>query len=260
MRRREKISIALASILSAITLSSYVHAATIVQEIPDLVGSYTPADIYETNPEDLYNTNIPGSPFPVFRVSNFVVDDWNDDVGKFVFEFTGTYLSPTLRALDGTNIVMPLNMNWGVSEFASAGHFLDENINFDSDDLKITISSNGKDFSGQYTFNFPPPYYRFGGDVQSFAVEAYMVFYLPFGSSEPGGDFTIVDRGSVSINSARATFFGTRLAAVPEPDTWSMLIMGFALIGAGYRAQRSRRNFATERKASKEVCVGGSSA
>jgi PEP-CTERM motif-containing protein len=47
----------------------------------------------------------------------------------------------------------------------------------------------------------------------------------------PGGAYYTTDTGNVSFSEPILFFEGTPIAAVPEPSTWAMMILGFAGIG-----------------------------
>ncbi len=91
--------------------------------------------------------------------------------------------------------------------------------------LTFTVSIDG---AGAQVFNLTP---NVNGGAQYFGVTSASAFNQVV-ISRPGGDAWGIDR--VSYNFAQN-------AAVPEPGTWAMMLLGFGAIGFAVRRRRPSR-------------------
>ena len=85
-----------------------------------------------------------------------------------------------------------------------------------------------------------------GGNSRFLTVNGAPVENGSFTFSKPfTGDFRITvgsSAGNGNIGSAQLIF--SNVAAVPEPEEWAMMLMGFGLVG--YQIKRKQRNLLTE--------------
>lgn len=71
-------------------------------------------------------------------------------------------------------------------------------------------------------------------------TSATYIFRTNATSFNTNGTFGIIDGSTIS----GLTYQPTGLAAIPEPATWAMMIIGFGAIGGAMRRSRTRVNFA----------------
>lgn len=82
-----------------------------------------------------------------------------------------------------------------------------------------------------------------GFDVQYIAVKGGNTFML-FQTSGSSGSWTTlgnVNGGGNTPGLSHLVFFGSQIAAVPEPSTWAMLILGFGLVGGAMRRRATAK-------------------
>ncbi len=67
-------------------------------------------------------------------------------------------------------------------------------------------------------------------------------FFFQFDAGAGVDSITITNRaGANNSGLSNAALFWTGVAAVPEPGTWAMMLVGFGAIGASMRRRRSAR-------------------
>jgi hypothetical protein len=86
------------------------------------------------------------------------------------------------------------------------------------------------------TFYTPPPFVDFSG-------VSFFTATNSFGIGWTGSNYGIVDFNSNPGGTCCGTEITFGIAAVPEPSTWAMMILGFA--GVGFMAYRRRNQFVT---------------
>ena len=100
-----------------------------------------------------------------------------------------------------------------------------------------TRSADGRSFSVfDLRFGFPP-----GVAGCSFVCAGQIIINSPIGPADPSNFIALDDLDGTSLSVIDS--FTPLFAAVPEPASWTMLIAGFGLAGAGMR------RFGTGRKA-----------
>lgn len=129
----------------------------------------------------------------------------------------------------------------GVIPAATAFHFSIGSLSFDlsNDPLAAIQYKNGK-FNG-FSAN---EMFMFGGNQYDLFIEggAFQIYSAPggnpiFGNPLVSGYFNI---GNAALTGQ--TPYTPQVAAVPEPSTWAMMILGFA--GVGYITYRRRKTAA----------------
>ena len=106
----------------------------------------------------------------------------------------------------------------------------------------IDVGANSVTFNTNYTGAYGSGAYNgyrldFGGrKVTSFTLDESST-YKPHGLSVSGSS-VFFDVTGVPANGGRAVF-DVQTAAVPEPATWAMTLMGFGMVGFGLRARRN---------------------
>jgi hypothetical protein len=142
-----------------------------------------------------------------------------------------------------TGVVQPTSVNW---EFLNANGVggLPGTVAFSGSSL-ITLSTFlGSAFFGgggiplqvfQENFNIAPTVSLASGDYYFALSVPIQDVLLTFGT-ESGGGALIAPGGAWHLYNPATTSFavslnGEQIAAVPEPSTWAMMILGFACIG-----------------------------
>ena len=150
-----------------------------------------------------------------------------------------------------TGIANPTSVNWAFLNANGAGG-LPGTVAFNGSSV-ITLSTfvGTSGFGGgilrdvyQENFNIAPPVTLASGDYY-FALNVPITdVLLTFGTQigggaviSPGGAWHLYNPATVSF---AVSLTGEQVAAVPEPSTWAMMILGFA--GVGFMAYRRRSN------------------
>ena len=109
--------------------------------------------------------------------------------------------------------------------------------------LVSAVDYNNQDDNVHYTFggerNTGDPTSVYFSPVQStnfFTTPRYDVFQL--GSTLANGGTVLIVSGTRPFVNVVAGGSLTAAAAVPEPATWAMMLMGFGIVGAGLRGRR----------------------
>lgn len=146
--------------------------------------------------------------------------------------FTGIGETDDAFALDANTTVVPLS-----SFTASAGgltYTFTTPISF--------FVNRGDDFAGFLRDDISAGFVRFtstsgagftGYDGVSALASTAATFYTDFNT----GTFA-TDRGDVLVTSATNLVVSASVAAVPEPATWGMMLLGFGMMGASMRYRR----------------------
>lgn len=124
---------------------------------------------------------------------------------------------------------------------ATAFHFSLGSLSFNlSNDPNAAIQYNNGKFNG-FAANL---LFTFGGDQYDLLISGgtFQIYHAPGGNPDFSNLFVsgYFNTGNAALTGQ--TPFTPQVAAVPEPSTWAMLILGFA--GVGFMAYR-RRNRAT---------------
>lgn len=85
-----------------------------------------------------------------------------------------------------------------------------------------------------------------GYNVDFIAIKGGNSFalYRTTGSSGTWSTSALVNGGGNTPGLSHLVFFGTLAAAVPEPSTWALMILGFGVAGASMRQRKARVLFA----------------
>ena len=85
-----------------------------------------------------------------------------------------------------------------------------------------------------------------GYNIDFIAVKGGNSFalYRTTGSSGTWSTSALVNGGGNTPGLSHLVFFGTLAAAVPEPSTWALMILGFGVAGASMRQRKARVRFA----------------
>lgn len=160
-----------------------------------------------------------------------------------VFNFTATF-GDAIGTTSGAFYVFGLDRGAGTARFAGGPLPVASNVLFDS---VVVINNNNtgfvRDLISGTTTSLLTSAISYNGSVLSAFVDA---------SSLPSRGFAAADytvnlwpRVAGTTNAAIADFAPnnsnfavTSIAAVPEPATWGMMILGFGLVGAAMRKSR----------------------
>lgn len=88
-----------------------------------------------------------------------------------------------------------------------------------------------------------------GFNVDFIAIKGSNTFalYRTTGSSGTWSTSALVNGGGNTPGLSHLVFFGSAVAAVPEPATWGLLILGFGAVGSTLRRRNAAANFARAR-------------
>lgn len=224
------------SVIVALAFATPSHSATLFLNAPDLGGNQGGDCVYNTicGPQFTGDTYA-GQLFTL--IDNSIINGFgfNSIVFNSVF---GT--SSNFRILSTNELGAP-------SELLTSGSSL----------LSNAPGPSGISFpTTNYSFSVAPLSLAAGNYVFAFQnVTSNFQDYLSFGEGTSGA-FTSFDGGNTfetgyrQRNSVAISVFGDEAvaAAVPEPATWLMMILGFGMIGFGMRSAKRRSDEKFETK------------
>ena len=213
--------LAAATFALSLTIAGSASAATIAGLYNTGVGANGVATT--GNGADLHWTLNGGAAYTGAQNGQFPIGPWLGETS------TSRWLTPTANAGDSLDPWAPGEYNYTLSfnlpTFSAASFF----ASFAADNVvsQITLNGNvlalnsGGGFSGWDSFSASTSDFVAGTNVLSVKVVNF---------AQNGGNPT----------GFRLEFGQSDVAAVPEPATWAMMIMGFGAIGATLRSSRRR--------------------
>ena len=137
-------------------------------------------------------------------------------------------------------------VNYAFSGAGSGTMALDYDGSFyELDTLSLTLGTATFNESNSGLFPYVGTYYAFGGNLNGVGSVAsntddFLFLFDPSLTSQTGAFFNAYNAGNQDRLPGSLSI--TQAAAVPEPASWAMMLLGFGAIGFAMRRSRRRPN------------------
>jgi len=147
------------------------------------------------------------------------------------FSFTGTDVS-------GSGVITTADASATSAVTSITGAVYDSDVGVGGFDITGLSSYAGAD---NLLYPTAAPYVDFGG--VSFTTNGGGDYNFGLGGSGPLGlilNSSVFNPGGYPVSAPGSVDISLNVAAVPEPATWAMMLMGFAGLGAAVRSRRGQ--------------------